>query len=162
MPNREQNLMIERLYREMYSSMRSYAENALNDRSFAEEAVQDTFRIACAKCDSLEVSLNPRGWLMNTLKYAIRNIRRHQAQNAQLAAETVLCESTFAENCIEKSTCVLYSDLLSQADFKLLKRSVLDGASVSELSKEFDISVEACKKRLQRARERLKREVEKI
>lgn len=54
--------------------MIAYAISALNDRSLAEEAVQDTYRIACAKADDFLSSPNPKGWLLNTLKYVIKNI----------------------------------------------------------------------------------------
>ena len=73
-----QEEIIAQLYREMYRKLVVYAENALND-SLAEEAVQDTFRIACSKYDELMNSSNPQGWLMNTLKNVIRNIRKEQA-----------------------------------------------------------------------------------
>ena len=69
-----QEEIIAQLYREMYRKLVVYAENALND-SLAEEAVQDTFRIACSKYDELMNSSNPQGWLMNTLKNVIRNIK---------------------------------------------------------------------------------------
>ena len=43
-------------------------------------AVQDTFRIACTKVDELITSPNPKGWLMNTLKNVINNMKRSRAR----------------------------------------------------------------------------------
>ncbi len=74
-----QRQAIEKLYMDMYYSLSAYAQSALNDRSLAEEAVQDTFRIACAKADKFLSSPNPKGWLLNTLKYVIKNSIRSRA-----------------------------------------------------------------------------------
>ena len=91
--NQEEEKYIEQLYREMYTRLCFYAKNALGSRTLAEEAVQDTFRIACIKPDSLMNSKNPHGWLINTLKNVIRNRQRTEARlsNALLAAMSV-CE----------------------------------------------------------------------
>ena len=57
--NQEEEKYIEQLYREMYTRLCFYAKNALGSRTLAEEVVQDTFRIACIKPDSLMNSKNP-------------------------------------------------------------------------------------------------------
>ena len=75
----EQNRMIEALYLEMFDKMMAYARCSLSNESLAEEAVQETFRIACQKPDQLCQSINPRGWLVQTLKYTICNIQSSQA-----------------------------------------------------------------------------------
>ena len=51
--NQEEEKYIEQLYREMYTRLCFYAKNALGSRTLAEEAVQDTFRIACIKPDTI-------------------------------------------------------------------------------------------------------------
>jgi len=56
--------------------MLSYATSALQNFHLAEEAVQNTFKLACIKIDSLMSSDKPSGWLMNALKFIIRNKRR--------------------------------------------------------------------------------------
>ena len=94
-----QEEIIAQLYREMYRKLVVYAENALND-SLAEEAVQDTFRIACSKYDELMNSSNPQGWLMNTLKNVIRNIRKEQANlNKYFVMTMSLDDEEFMEVC---------------------------------------------------------------
>lgn len=92
----EQERKIEKLYREMYSLLYIYAENALANKHLAEEAVQDTFRIACAKAEAVLGSPNPKGWLVNTLKYVILNIRRTQAKlNAIVVSALSVEDSRF-------------------------------------------------------------------
>ena len=54
---------------------------------------------------------------------------------------------------------LLYGDLAAQADFQLLKRVVLDGCTMLEAAEEQGITVEACKKRVQRIRAYLKQKL---
>lgn len=153
----EQNKIIEDLYTEMYARLCIYAMNALNDRNLAEEAVQDTFRIACMKIDSLIDSPNRQGWLTNTLKNVIRNIRRSQLRLNRIVATalSINCPSPVQpERDVDLG---LYcTSILGKEDFKLIKLVILENHTMLEASKEFGISVEACKKRVQRAKSKLK------
>lgn len=158
----DQSVLIEQLYREMYHPLFTYARNALNDVSFAEEAVQDTFRIACAKVTALEASPNPKGWLLNVLKNVIRNMRRQQIQITKLAMEAMMHDSTAAPEGTEHAVDLMYSDVIPREEFLLLKRIALERLTMLELSQELNISVEACKKRVQRARNKMKSELGKI
>ena len=54
---------------------------------------------------------------------------------------------------------LLYGDLAARADFQLLKRVVLDGCTMLEAAEEYGITVEACKKRIQRLRAHLKKKL---
>lgn len=157
----KQKRYIEQLYYEMYYPLSAYAQSALSDRSLAEEAVQDAFRIACAKADDLLSSPNPKGWITNTLKYVIKNMIRSRAHLNNMIVSTV----DFAENTLTKSTDalnvdLLYSDLIDSEDYKLLKKITLDKCTMLEAAQELGISVEACKKRVQRARKKLKKSLE--
>lgn len=159
----DQNKLIEQLFREMYHLLLIYARNALDgDLSFAEEAVQDTFRIACAKIGDLETSPNPKGWLLNVLKNVIRNMRRRYVQITKLAMEAMMNEAVVAPEGTEDVVDLMYSDVIPREDFLLLKRIALERQTMLEISQELGISVEACKKRVQRARRRMKMELEKI
>lgn len=154
--------MIDQLYREMYQQLLIYAKKALKDLSFAEEAVQDTFRIACAKIEEVEQSQNQKGWLMETLKNVINNIQRRQIQIAKLAMATMINDSTSDPNEQDVSVDVLYSGAFPQEDFLLLKRIALEQLTMAELSDELGISIETCKKRVQRARNRMQKELKNI
>ena len=56
----------------------AYAVTLLGNAATAEEAVQESFRIACMKPEALIRSDNPVGWMVNTMKHAVRNIKRTQ------------------------------------------------------------------------------------
>lgn len=148
-----------------------YAENALND-SLPEEAVQDTFRIACSKYDELMNSSNPQGWLMNTLKNVIRNIRKEQANlNKYFVMTMSLDDEEFMEVCAvgtdvhkrleDTEVDLMYSDLLTEEEYRLLTLIVRYRYSILEAALEFGINIETCKKRIQRVKKKLRKILEK-
>lgn len=158
----EQERKIEKLYREMYSLLYIYAENALANKHLAEEAVQDTFRIACAKAEAVLGSPNPKGWLVNTLKYVILNIRRTQAKlNAIVVSALSVEDLPIPTEEPEIEFMAMYTGLLDEKDFKLLELLALKRYSMLEAANEFGISIKACKKRVQRARKKLVKILEK-
>lgn len=156
--NGNQQRTIEELYKQMYYPLSAYAQSTLNDRSLAEEAVQDTFRVACAKANDFLSSPNPRGWLLNTLKYVIKNTVRSRAYLNNMIVSTLdFDENIIFEDMDAPDIDFLYSDLVDSEDYKLLKKIVLDKYSMLEASQELGISVETCKKRVQRAKKKLKK-----
>ena len=170
--NKEQDEFVTQLYKAMYYQLTAYARSALQDKSLAEEAVQDTFRIACAKIDEFMSKDNPQGWLFVILKNVIRNINRELANlNKLFVATLTVDEKAFLETvatCEDKTKRVedtevdiLYSDLLAPDEYKLLKLIVLKHYSMYEAAAEFNISVETCKKRIQRTKAKLRKILEK-
>lgn len=152
-----QQWFIEKLYKEMYYSLSTYALSALNDRSLAEEAVQDTFRIACAKVDNFQASANPKGWLFNTLKYVIKNMIRSRAHlNNMIVSSFDFDENSYVKDLDTSNIDLLYSDIVDSPEYKLLKRIALDKYTMLEAAQELGISLEACKKRVKRAKKKLK------
>lgn len=152
---REQETAIAQLYQEMFKSLCIYAMSSLNDRSLAEEAVQDTFRIACAKPDDLLSSENPKGWLTSTLKNVIRNIQRSHAHLSNLLLNAIPVEEVAAAPS-DLDFHVICADFVGENNYKLLKMISLDRYTMLEASRELGIMVEACKKRVQRTKKRLK------
>ncbi len=155
-----QNAFIEQQYREMYLPLSIYARSALGSRALAEEAVQDTFRIACAKVNDFISSGNPSGWLMVTLKHVIRNMNRTRARLSSLIVESIpLDEKTMGATTDEVDRGLLYAGSISREDYQLLKRVALDRYSMLEAAEELGISVEVCKKRVQRARAQFRKQI---
>ena len=150
----EHSQRIEELYLEMYRLLLQYANNTLRNSAQAEEAVQDTFRIACMKPGELFASPNPRGWLLQTLKYVIQNIVRSQVRAEQLPASLRAGGAPPGEGYTPVR--VLYGDLSGTEDFRLLQE-LSEGKTMLEMARSRNISVEACKKRVQRARKHLQK-----
>ena len=156
----EQNRMIEGLYLEMFDKMMAYARCSFDSESLAEEAVQETFRIACQKPAQLCQSINPRGWLVQTLKYTICNMQSSQATAKKLVEKYLAKQSkdsTFSEDRV--SLHILYEDVAHTEEFQLLVETAVEGRSHLEMANSRGISLDACKKRVQRAKETLRKKL---
>lgn len=149
---------IEKLYKEMYPALHVYAVRILGDAALAEEAVQDAFCIACAKREKFLSSPNPQGWIMLTLKHVMQNMLRTQAKLLRLLSLEE-GEDLPAGSGELMSVDLLFGDVAGSEDFRLLKRVALDQCTMPELARELGVSVEACKKRVQRARKRLQKKL---
>lgn len=149
---------VEKLYKEMYPVLHVYALRVMEDAALAEEAIQDAFCIACARREQFLTSPNPQGWIMLTLKHVMQNMLRTQAKLKTLLS-LEQGESLPAGMPELVSVDLLFGDLSGSEDFRLLKRIALDRCTMLELAEELGISVEACKKRVQRARKRLQKKL---
>ena len=155
----DQHKRIEVFYLEMYDQLFLYAQNALKNESLAEEAIQETFRIVCTKPEDLLSSPNPKGWIINTLKYTMQNMRRNRDRtnallNQYLATYT---SDAFSEDRIPLE--VTYENVAHSEEFRLIKEMAVEGKSHLEMAQARGISVDACKKRVQRAKEFLRRKI---
>lgn len=156
--NPEYGERIEQLYLEMYDMLFAYARCSFAEESLAEEAVQETFKIACQKPDQLCESPNPKGWLVNTLKYTIRNMKRSRDSMQQLLALVEQNEpATYSEDRLPLD--LMYENLSNTEEFKLLVEMAVEGKSHLEMATARGISVNACKKRVQRAKETLQKKI---
>lgn len=152
---------IERLYLQMFSLLFEYARSTLPNNALAEEAVQETFRIACQKPEALCTSPNPEGWLVNTLKNVICNMER-----SRNIAKRIL-RGYFAVHITELTATndrvgveILYDDIADTEEFKLLKEMAIDGRSYMEMAESRNISIDTCRKRVQRAKEKLRKKIQ--
>lgn len=158
--NAEQSREIEELYREMFDKMMIYACCTLDNEALAEEAVQETFRIACQKPEQLCESVNPQGWLVQTLKYTIRNMRSNRATAKRIVEKYLMVQlrdMSFSEDRLDLH--ILYENVADTEEFKLLTEMAIDGRSHLEMASSRCISVNACKKRVQRAKEALRKRI---
>lgn len=158
--NAEQAKQIEILYLEMYEKLMVYARSALKNEALAEEAVQDTFWIACQNPEKLCRSPNPQGWLVLALKNTIRNMKSSQA-TAQRITEQYLVpqymETASSEDALGVK--ILYGNVADTEEFKLLSEMAIEGRSHQEMASKRGISINTCKKRVQRAKETLRRKI---
>lgn len=155
-----QRQQIEALYLEMFEKLKAYAKCSLDSEGLAEEAVQDTFRIACQKPDALCSSSNPQGWLVLTLKNTIRNMRSSRATAKRIVERyliTQIKEISVSEDRINLN--ILYEDVADTEEFKLLSELAIEGKSHKEMAESRGITVSACKKRVQRAKEKLQTKI---
>jgi len=151
---------VEKHYNAMSRRLYYYARSGLADLSLSEEAVQETARIACVCIDKFMKSPDPERWLFTTLHYVIRNIKKNQKvmdkyimPSSGLDIEEIGVYTDVTGLSLE----LRFGKIVESDDFKMLMRIVLNNCSMLEVSQEFGISVEACKKRIQRLKEKLKK-----
>lgn len=157
----EQQAELAQLYRETFRALYAYALSALRDSTLAEEAVQETFFIACYKIDNLLESPNPRGWLTLTVRNVARNLKVRQRKRAGQISLSAVPEEPVGEEDVSMRPELLYESYLSEEEFALLSRVGVDGYTMQETSEQFGISVEACKKRVQRAKKKFLKRFQK-
>lgn len=156
----DQRRKIELFYVDMYDLLFIYAQNALSNESLAEEAIQETFRIVCTKPDDLLSSPNPKGWIINTLKYTIQNIKRTRRRANVLITQYLAVHSNsvaFSEDQISLE--ITYENVAQSDEFHLIREMAVEGKSHLEMAESRGISVAACKKRVQRAKNFLRRKI---
>lgn len=156
----QHNEYIRQLYLEMYEKLMSYARSSLGNESLAEEAVQETFQAACEKPDNICGSPNPQGWLVITLKNTVRNMLRSRATAKKIVEQYLIgqvSEFTVSEDRISLN--ILYENVADTEEFKLLSEMAILGLSHAEMAASRGISINACKKRVQRAKEILQRKM---
>ena len=156
--NSDQQLLLHELFSEMYSSLLSYAKRRLPNEDLAEEAVQEVFQVACLKIDQLAASDSKNGWLVITLKYVIRNMQKKLINTEKLfVSDYELDENTAAVyGDISVDTRVACEQILGEEDYRIFKRVAVDAATVAEAAMEADITRDACSKRVQRSKKKLR------
>lgn len=155
--NSDQQFLMEKLYKAMYPELLRYAKKILRDPELAEEAVQETFKIACLRIDTLATNPHPNGWLVNTLKYTMSNmVKKQQHTDALFVSDRELDVNTPATpDEISIDTKVACEEIIGPEDFRLLKRVALKEATIGEAAQEAGISRDACSKRIQRSKKKL-------
>ena len=150
---REQDGKLTSLYLEMYELLVNLAYLQFHSRALAEEAAQETFCIACRRPEAALCGPNPQGWLVTTLKYVVRNMKRLLAVRDRYMSKTP--EQSADAPVYDDYSVVDYADLLTDAEYRLFRRIAVDRYTMKEAAYELGISEEACKKRVQRIRARL-------
>lgn len=153
----EKDRYIAKLYHRLFPRLLQYALSNLPGRALAEEAVQETFCIACLRRQELAQSPNPEGWLLKTLKNVIKNMYRQTRAEAE--ALCAFLQQRMQATPMEEDLELLYGDLSDSEAFQLLKELAVDGRSHLEMAEDRKISVPACKKRVQRAKEHLRKKI---
>ncbi|MBQ2996674.1 MAG: sigma-70 family RNA polymerase sigma factor [Oscillibacter sp.] len=149
---------LEELYRTHYQKLFLYANAVVKHREVAEEAVQDTFHIACLKIAQLRASPNSAGWLVQTLKNVLRNMERTRSSlYSSLQRDLPYEERYVGSRRDEENISLLYGDTLTEEELSLLQRIAVEGCTYLEASRELGISAEACRKRMQRIRDKLRK-----
>jgi len=122
------------------------------DPDRAHEAVQETFLIAWEKPKEFLGSLSPVGWLVNTMKYVVRNmVREDQRWNARL----IKFQEYLDRDAVHPApgADLELEGLIPPEELDLLKRLYLDGETYAELSEELGIKKSTLAMRVKKSKE---------
>lgn len=99
--------------------------------------------------------------MVQTLKYTIRNMQSNRATAKRIVERYLLTQIndlSVSEDKLDLN--VLYGNVADTEEFKLLAEMAIEGKSHLEMAESRGISVSACKKRVQRAKEILRKKID--
>ena len=154
---KQQNDRLTAMFRDMYDKLVGIAYARLGNLPLAEEAAQEAFCIACRRADACLESNNPEGWLVTTLLFVTKNMRRFAAAQAQRVVPAPDYRGVPGQ--YDDYSEIEFADLISEKEFRLFRRVAVDRYTIREAADELGIGEEACKKRVQRIRAKLQKKV---
>lgn len=151
----EEERFLEELFRSEYKKMLSLAIRKLRNAQNAEDIVQDTFTVALLKIKELISNPNPKGWLYVVLKNKIMHEYRAKARFLVVWGKL---EAAFSREQTWKNekTSDIFEEL-PQTDYELLRLIYIDGYTNREVAELKGISYDACRKAVQRAKEKVRK-----
>lgn len=162
----EQDDFLEQLFREHFNELELYAYRYLKTKDDAQIAVQDAFHIACDKIDDVMSSPNPIGWMKLTIKNIARNMVKAKNRQTKLFISLEEFGGDLSESYIgvDSGTDLLDCCIkaVSKEEFHLFRRIALEGVTYVEAAEELGISMWACRKRVQRTTEKLRKALKEM
>lgn len=154
MPDKQNGMeFLNQLILDNYKDLERFAAKQLKDRDSAKDAVQTTFLVAQKKINDLIASPSPRGWLFNTLKNIIGNMMKQQKRFLEVLIPIADCNETDE---IRFSIEAKYRGMVDDESLQILIWIYCDDCTYKEVADRLGIELSACKKRVQRAKEKLK------
>ena len=146
--------MIAQLFNDNYKEMVKVSYNKLRNMQVAEDTVQDTFRIAQEWKEELLLMDYSREWLYKVLQNRISQefrARKNFAEAFSKFKNELIVKLQTKKRQLPDSISNLTKD-----EFNLLKMVFSDGYSIKMVANELGISKEACRKRIQRAKDKVR------
>jgi RNA polymerase sigma-70 factor (ECF subfamily) len=155
--------LIEHIFREQWGRVLASLIGFLGDFDLAEEVVQEAFVVAAERWPQDGVPANPAAWLITTARNrAIDRLRRERtlAQKTQLleipeATEDEMEEGVIQDERLELMFTCCHPALAIDGQVALTLRS-LGGLTTDEIARAFLVSEETMKRRLSRAKAKIK------
>lgn len=149
---------LDSLYKANYKCLYQIALNAVHNPDNAMDLVQETFKIACEKSNECLSSPNPHGWLVIAIGHVIGNYIQKQPNIMKYIVPLADWDQP-TEMLI--SVAKKYEGLIESETLSLLIWVYCQERPYQEIADKLDISLSACKKRIQRAKEKFRTEYEK-
>lgn len=148
----EYNELVASLYREHFTYLVESARRLGCSRDYAEDNVQEVFQVAMEKKEELYACENRIGWLVQTLRNRIGTNYRAMLYAQRYIEHLKIMYNRNNETQLKPEE--LYAGLISEEDLSLLVQFCCEGVPAKDLADSLHISLETCKKRIQRAKAR--------
>ena len=155
--NTEENIFLSELYFDMFENLFKVANMRLHDAQLAEDVVQDSFLAAVINIKKVMKSPNPQGWIMNALKYKVKDAQRVKHKYTLLEPDIMAVFTDKTDNNSQIDTEL--REILNKNEYEILRLIYESGYKTHEVAEKYGINVEACKKRIQTAKRKLTNEL---
>lgn len=153
MDREQKNTLVEQWYRQC-AKLLFHVACLLGVPDAAEEIVQETFRIVM-ETDKLDQIEFPKAWLRKIALNVVRNRQRDCAKYVSVPLDENQNPMYNIGSCEDEPDIMLtYGGIVSNGDLRLLRLSLVDGYTSTEIAQELGISAKACQKRAERAKEK--------
>jgi RNA polymerase sigma-70 factor (ECF subfamily) len=157
------DLLIEQVFRDEWGRVLAHLIGFLGDFEVAEDAAADAFAIAAERWPRHGLPANPGGWLFTTARHrAIDRIRRERTLAAKTemlrppqASEDEMDDPLIEDERLELIFTCCHPALATEAQVALTLRA-LGGLSTDEIARAFLVPEETMKRRLTRAKAKIK------
>ena len=158
---------MERLYKQYYASIKSFVAKKVDDEGVIEEIVQDVLYAAIKSEQSFEGRSSEFSWICSIAQHKIIDYYRKKKIKTILFSANPVFED-IADRALTPERDVLKNELkaeikktlreLGEGYEKILRLKYVDGLKVTEIAKQFKISVKAVESRLIRAKKQFRLE----
>ena len=145
----------ERLYREMYGPLLRTANATIHDLHASEDLVQDTFVVAHSKFEALGNTVDLKSWLYGVLRNKIKHELRARVRFAVMRDK--LERDPRVSDPDEGGARRDLPGGLTRGEYELLELIYVDGYNAREVAASLNISYDSCRKRIQRAKDKIRR-----
>lgn len=162
--DRDQERLVEKLFRSEYERLRAIATALVHDPSLAEDSVQKAFCIALEKEEELNNHPNPHGWITQVVRYTAldemkmrdRRRKRFVSLDWDIADELEADGGEMKDTPNSTEILAKIRKELKPNDYSLLMRTIEKDSRGEEIAAEFGLTVNTYYKRMERIRKRVK------
>ncbi len=138
----------------------AYAEQRGFSQDIAEDLVQETFLIILQNPDRFLSSSGKTAWMVSILRHCMGHYWRYAQYLFRIQSQLEQFRNDNETLMDNHSIRIIYDGIINREDLELLIQYYVDGYSYNDLCAHFGISETACRKRIQRAKARLRKALE--
>jgi len=143
--------------------LRAYIRTHIKETHQTEDILQDVFIKALAEGGQFCLLTNPRAWLFKVLKNRLIDLQRTAKTYEELPEQFSINSTESTENSPVTNLAICLPIALKNLDAEdaeIIQQCDLDGYNQADYAKSKNLSLSATKSRIQRARKRLKTELQ--